>query len=321
MRVSTMPRLLAAAALAGSFVVASVGAASASPPNWKMTVTDLPGLVHNGNDAGYRVTINNVGPSNISTLFLVTQTQDSPSYVSAPTQGTCSAAGSGPLSCDFGALTAGSSVTVTVAYTTPATGTSYDPVFQANSNGVTFSDQKKTSHGDTLQDPNETPTALTTSKNFAGGFSVDGSPVTDDTALSKTNLQSTSLVPPQPAVIATVEDGLADGSFACTGCSGTLLGEWSRLNVNNDQNFGTNLIKVSVLIYGKSLPKSVDLTSQASLDQVNLVHVLKDGSVVTMSTRCPVSGPTLNCVTATAQGSNLLITGYTDQNGGVRGIR
>jgi hypothetical protein len=99
-----------------------------------------------------------------------------------------------------------------------------------------------------------------------------------------------------------------------------LLGEWSRLNVNNDQQFG-DLIKVSLLIYGKSLPKSVDLTSQASLDQVVLVHVLKDGSVVTMSDRCPVSGPTLNCVTVTAQGSNLLVTGYTDQNGGVRGMR
>jgi len=320
MRVSTMGRLLAATALTCSFGLAAAGGASAATPRWSMSVTDLPGVVHNGSNAGYRVTISNAGPSNISTLFLVTKTQDSPTYVSTPTQGTCTAPGAGPLVCTFGALNAGASVTVTVAYATPASGTSFDPVFQANSNGATFSDGKGTSHGDTLQDPNETPTGLTTSKNFAGGFSIDRSPVSDDTALGRTNPQSTSLVPPQPAVVATVEDGLADSAFACASCTGTLLGEWSRLNVNNDQQFG-DLIKVSLLIYGKSLPKSVDLTSQASLDQVVLVHVLKDGSVVTMSDRCPVSGPTLNCVTATAQGSNLLITGYTDQNGGVRGMR
>ncbi len=319
MRVSRMGRVAAAVALVCSFGLATAGGASASPPRWSMSVTDLPAVVHNGSNAGYQVTVSNAGPSNISTLFLVTKITDSPSYVSSPSQGTCSAPGAGPLVCSFGALGAGASVTVTVAYTTPATGTSFDPVFQANSNGATFSDSKGTSHGDTLQDPNETPTSLTSSKDFAGGFAIDTSPVGDDSSLTKNNVQSTNLTPPVSGVIATVQDGLADNAFTCTGCTGVPLGEWSRLNVNNGQQFG-DLIKVSVLIFGKSLPKSVDLTSQASLDQVNLVHVLNDGTVVPMTQRCGAT-PSLNCVTATAQGSNLLITGYIDQNGGVRGIR
>jgi hypothetical protein len=319
MRFSMAGRLLAATALACSFGLAVTGGASASPPRWSMSVTDLPAVVHNGSSAGYQVTISNAGPSNISTLFLVTKITDSPSYVGTPTQGTCSAAGAGALRCSYGALGAGQSVTVTVAYTTPATGTSFDPVFQANSNGATFSDAKNTSHGDTLQDQNETATTLTTSKNYAGGFSIDTNPVGDDATLSKTNVQSTTLTPPQAGIIATVEDGLPDSTFACAGCVGTQLGEWSRLNVNNGQKFGS-LFKVTVLIFGKSLPKTVDLTSQASLDQVNLAHVLNDGTVVPMTQRCGAT-PTLNCVTATAQGSNLLVTGYVDQNGGVRGIR
>ena len=106
-----------------------------------MTVTNLPLTVAAGSAMGYQVTISNAGPSNISQLFLVTKTQQSPAYITT-SQGSCAPAGSGPLGCTFGALNAKKSVTVTVAYAAPFadTGDPGDPVFEATSNGLTFSD-------------------------------------------------------------------------------------------------------------------------------------------------------------------------------------
>jgi hypothetical protein len=315
MRISIAGRLLGALVLTSSVVVALAGQASASPPRWSMTVTDLPSVVHNGSNAGYQVTISNAGPSNIATLFLVTKIPDSPNYVTT-TQGSCSTPGTGPLGCAFGALRAGASVTVVVAYETPASGKSFDPVFQANSNGATFSDSKNTSHGDTLQDPNETPTTLTSDINFAGGFAVDLSTVGDDASLGKNNVQSTSVVPPVAGIVATVQDG--DSSFApscsplCTGK--TLFGDWSKVTVDKGESFDPQLFPVSLLVYGKSIP------NQTSLAQINLIHVLDDGTSVLLSQRCGAT-PTLNCVTVTQVGSNVRITGWVNQNGGVRGIR
>lgn len=314
MRVSMMGRLAAATALACSFGLAAAGGASAATPRWSMSVTDLPAVVHNGSNAGYQVTISNAGPSNISTLFLVTKTQDSPTYVSAPTQGTCSAPGAGPLVCNFGALVAGASVTVTVAYLTPATGASYDPVFQGNSNGATFSDGKGTSHGDTLQDPNETPTQLSSDRNFAGGFAIDQGPVGDDAALSKNNVQATSVTPPASGIVTTVQDGLPSDAFSCSACAGkTLFGDWSRLTVDKGQAFGS-LFPVTLLIYGQAVP------NKTTLDQIQLAHVFDDGSSQVLSTTCGTT-PTLNCITVTPVGNNVKITAWLNQNGGVRGMR
>jgi hypothetical protein len=313
MRASLPIRLLAVTALVSSFVVASAGSASASTPRWSMKVLDRPSVVQNGSNAGYQVTISNAGPSNISTLFLVTKIQDSPTYVTT-TQGTCSAPGTGPLRCDFGAVNAGASVTVVVAFATPLTGTSFDPVFQANSNGATFSDGRGTSHGDTLQDPSETPTTLTKDINFAGGFDVDQSPVGNNADLSKNNVQATTVVPPVAAIVSTVQDGLPGNAFSCTVCTGkTLFGEWSRVTVGDGQQFG-NLFPITVLVYGKAVP------NQTTLDQINLVHVLDDGTSTILSERCGVT-PTPDCVTVTQVGSNVRITAWVTQNGGVRGVR
>jgi|tagenome__1003787_1003787.scaffolds.fasta_scaffold20904600_2 hypothetical protein len=309
MRRTSIGRLLGALCLAGSFVLTTSGTASASPPHWSMSVVDLPSLVSNGSGAGYRVTISNSGPSNISTLFLVTKVQDSPSFITT-TQGTCSAPGAGPLSCSFGALNAGKSVTVVVGYVTPASGAAFDPVFQGNSNGATFSDPGR-SHGDTLQDPNETPTQLTTNRDFAGGFALNRNKVTTDTNLSKTNVQSTSVTPPVVGVIATVQDGLG-GPDTCTGCTKTLFGDWAQVTVGHGETFG-DLFPVTLLVFGKSLPK------QATTDTIDMVHVLDNGTTEILSTRCGPT-PTLNCVTVTPVGSNYRITGWVNQNGRVKGM-
>lgn len=315
MRTSISGRLLGAAVLACSFVVALSGAASATPPHWSMTVTDLPPVAANGSSAAYRVTIANAGPSNISKLFLVTKTQNSPSYVAHPSQGSCSAAGAGPLRCSFGVLKSHASVTVVVAYVTPSSGTSFDPVFQGNTTGTTYSDPRHTSHGDTLQDPNETPTSLTSDSNFAGGFALDQTPIHNDPNVGEGNVQSTSVVPPVGDIVATVQDGDPSYSPTCTQCSDlTLFGDWSRVTVDHGEQFG-DLFPVSILVYAGAIP------SETSLDDINLVHVLDDGTTATILTERCGETPTLNCITVTQEGDNVRITAWVDQNGGVRGIR
>ncbi len=310
MRRKTFGRMLGALCLGGSFILAASGSASASPPRWEMHVVDLPATAANGYGAGYQVTITNNGPSNISTLFLVTKIPDSPGLLTT-SQGTCSAPGSGPLSCSFGALRAGESVTVVAGYVTPATGSSFDPVFQANSNGVSFTDPKR-SHGDTLQDPNETPTVLSKSTNFAGGFAINQSDVKTADNVGKNNPQATTVTPPTVGVITTAQDGLAANAFTCTGCTKTLFGDWSRVTVGHGESFG-DLFPVTLLVYGKALPKA------ATQDTIDLVHVLDNGTTEILSTRCGAT-PTLNCVSVTPVGSNYKITGWVDQNGGFKGM-
>jgi len=310
MRRNSFVRVLGALCLAGSFVLAASGSASASPPRWAMKVVDLPSLVANGSGAGYQVTITNNGPSNISTLFLVTKIQDSPSFLTT-SQGSCSAPGSGPLLCNFGALRAGESLTVVAGYATPATGSSFDPVFEANTNGVSFTDPKR-SHGDVLVDPDATPTALTKSTDFAGGFALNRNDVKTGDNVGKNNVQATTVTPPAVGVITTAQDGLSANAFTCTGCTKTLFGEWSRVTVGQGQTFG-DLFPVSLLVYGKELPKG------ATKDTIDLVHVLDNGSTEILSTRCGTT-PTLNCVTVTSVGPNYRITGWVDENGGFKGM-
>ena len=322
MRVSTMGRLAAATALACSFGLATAGGASASPPRWSMTEVNLPLTVHNGSSAGYTVTIANAGPSNISALYLVTKTTASPIYVVPdPTHGTCTQALQGPLKCSFGALNAGDSVTVTVAYQTPTSGTSFDPVFEGTTTGTTYTDPGS-SHGDTLLTTKPQPTSLSNSKNFGGGFDVDKGTVSTDTLLGRNNIQATSVTPPVPAVIATVEDNPA-GTTDCPGCPGTLLGEWAKVTVGSGGSFpGSPLFPISVTIYGKSipLPPGAKLTDPAVLAHFSMVHVLDNGTVDSLTTPCPAAGPTLNCLTAQVVGDDLVLTGWVDENGKVRGV-
>jgi hypothetical protein len=307
MRSMTFGRFLGALCLAGSVIYVGAAPASAAPPNWVASVDRLPAAVHNGADAGYDVTITNQGPSNISALYLVTA--EASTFVGGADGAACTAPGV-PLKCSFGALNAGQTVTVRVAFKTPASGASYVQKFEANTTGSTISDRKHTSHGDTLAF--SATTALSADKNFGGGFAKDTSPVQDNGTVGRNNVQSTQVVPPKAGVVATVEDGLATGAFTCTGCTKTLFGEWSRVVVDNGVNQGT-LFPVTLTVYGKALPKT------ATVDTIDLVHVLDNGSTEVLSTRCGAT-PALNCVSVSQVGSDYQITGWVDENGGFKGM-
>lgn len=309
MRRNTFVRSLGALCLAGSLTYVGAGPASAAPPNWVSSVERLPATVHNGADAGYDVTLTNNGPSNISSLFVVTA--EAATFVGGPNGGACTSPGV-PLKCSFGALAAGQSVTIRVAFKTPSSGSSYVQKFEANTTGATLSDRKHTSHGDTLSF--QATTALSNDKNFGGGFAKDSSPVTTNDSVGKTNVQSTEVVPPKAGVIATVQDGLPADAFSCAPtCTGTLFGDWSRVNVDNGANQGT-FFPVTLTVYGKVLPKG------ATVDSVSLVHVTDTGGVEVMSARCGDTATPQDCIDVTQSGQNFVITGWVDQNGGFKGM-
>lgn len=304
MRTKTLGSLLGAAALAASFTVVAGGSASASTPRWSMTVTNLPPTVAEGSAMGYQVTISNAGPSNISQLFLVTKTPDAPVYV-VTSQGSCSTSPS--LGCTLGALNAKKSVTITVAYSGPVSGTDDpgDPVFQANSNGLTYSDGG-TSHGDTLTDPNEKPTAFSTNPNFAGGFALGQNTISTDPNLGPNNVQSTALTPPASDIVATVQDG-PDVNVKCGSCSKS-FGEWSALNVANGATFSSPF-DVTIQVLASLAPSNIN--------KIQLYHVLDNGAVVNLK-QC-TTGQTSGCVTVTSDGTIVTMVAHLNQNGVVKG--
>jgi hypothetical protein len=220
------------------------GVASAAPPNWRMTVTTLPPTVSPGAPAGYQVTITNLGSGNIAALYLVAEVNgsvDVPTVYLTTTQGTCDPVGQ-PLDCSFGALNAGDSVTVVVAYTTPTSGSSFSVEFQGNTTGNTFADGiKGRSHGDTLlPDPVVTTTALNNGKNFAGFFSTDGvDGIGNSDSFIGNNKQSTRISGLPPGLAGTVQDGsiTPDACIPSADVDCSLLdGETSVVTVGTGEN-------------------------------------------------------------------------------------
>ena len=318
-----------------SVMLLGTGSATATTPTWSMTVVPLPSTVQSAKDAGYLVTISNDGTSNISSLFLGSSLSSSPTYVGTPSQGTCTVAGV-KLSCSFGAVPAqagaASKVHVIVAYKTSTTGNTdcdgsagaqFSFNFQASTGGDTSgnpgADKKGNSHGDSLT--SLACTNLSTSADFGGGFSSSLADAAD-ASISRTNLQSTAVTPPQTGIVVTVEDNLADGTFDCSAepsCANR-FGEWSRLDIDNGHNFGHDTtpkaFRVTLVLAGSSVPAG------ATVNTINLIHVLDDGTAYPISQRCtPTTGTPTNaeCITVTKSGNNFQIVAWLFQNGGIRG--
>jgi hypothetical protein len=234
--------------LIGTMLLSAAGSVSASPPKWLMNIVTLPSSVSPGSSAGYRVTVTNSGPSNISSLYLVDDQTAIPSYLVTSRQGTCGATNppGAALFCAFGALNSGDSVTITVAYVTPTSGSSFAIQFQANTTGVTFTDVKNRSHGDLLTE--SASTALSSNKDFGGAFNVTfGGFVSNSASLTGQNKQSTKVSNVPAATPATVLDGpnvtgtCSNDSSKGIDCS-KLFGEWSEVNVGNGGQYSPAIV-------------------------------------------------------------------------------
>ena len=304
-------------------MVLGIGTVSAAPPGWKFVAPKaVPPQVTPGNDAGYSFTILNDGKSNISQLFLTDSIEAEPTFLFT-SRGTDVCVTSPRLKCSFGALNAGASIDVVVAYSTVGiTAQTLDVTFQLNTTGSTFSDgDKQTSHGDTKDQ--KLTTALVSNKNFIGGFTADLVTYANDQDLGPKNIQSGSIDSPAAHVGVSLEDGLADNTFSCTGAPGCArrFGEWARIYVADGATFSGG-IHVRLTVLGSKVP------SGATVDNIVLIHVptLANGSLGTpysISLRCSSATlptvPGVECITVTKVGTNFQIEAWLKSNGGAKG--
>ncbi|HEX3265862.1 MAG TPA: hypothetical protein VHR16_09370 [Candidatus Limnocylindrales bacterium] len=299
-------------------VVGLSPAAAKTPSGWGVSAVLLPDTVKPGNDAGYRVTISNVGPSNINAVTFSAVPTDTPnatpSYFSGLPGYTCST--SGQLTCNLGTLVAGTTLTLTVAYEVPLTSSgTFDVTFKllAATGDVSGSNQ---SRGDAYQILYST--ALDSTADFDGGFVLDDLTYATTGTLGRGNKQNSAVDITGTALTAMIRDRITDN--LCDGktisnCANQ-IGEWTRLNVPDNQGY----LKVTLDIFGGAVPGG------ATASNIFLIHVL-DGTagiqyIGLNGARCadadtaPASG---ECIAVTKVGSNFRIVGWLLENGGLRG--
>lgn len=307
-------------------MLVGVGAVTAANPSWNVSFDRLPNVVAPGNDAGWLVTVTNNGPSNINDLNVSITSEELgalPTYISDLTlssAGTesCDTA-TGALVCNVGTLVDGGTVTFTVAFDVPATDTG---TFDLNiglraGTGDTETDGPGKSRGDKVNFINSTP--ISTSSNFAGGFSGDDSTYQTNQNIGRRNLQASTVENISANIGVTIEDGITSGVDCATAASRTCFAEWTALNVDDGAEFGTPF-KVTLLISGSALPGGT------SVDDVVLVHVLDDGSIDVIGddadeTCDSTTGTPTNaeCITVTKVGNNYKIVVWLNSNGNIRG--
>jgi len=272
-------RLRQLASVAGSALLAlmllGTGVATATTPGWTMNVTLIPGTVSPGAYAAYRITITNNGKSNISKLFLTDSITDHPYSVISSTG--CNA--TGPLYCSLGALNSGASVTRTVVYKTPSTGTSFPISFDSNTSGSTFSDKGGTSHGDTLF--TNVSTVLDGSGNFAGGYVVDPN---NPFSTGGGDNQQTTLDPPVGGIGVTISEGGTSNPCGTT----NVIGQFTAINVGDGAVY-TAPFETIFTIPTTSLPNELQLS------QVKLCHQYDNGTAVQLP-RCAADAAPTNGV-------------------------
>lgn len=299
----------------------------AKPPGWGFDpIVANPGAVSPGRAVAFDVTIRNTGKSNISSVLMSTDLSGSlavPVYISDADWSVPSditrPCGSAPyttaLSCSFGSLVAGASVSLRIAFTTPSTGTSWSFNFILTGNGNTPSDTGGTSHGDTKK--GTASVNLNSSSDFAGGFVVNRGEVFETgTTLSKQNPQSTKLTSSTDLQIATVTES-ATYSGAGTLCQDVnCIGQWTILDAPNPDS---SVISGSLLIYGKGIQGSV------GPDDIVLYHLDGSGDDGIIgdeaSERCATDDGTspAPCIYVTEEGQNFRVDFWLLHNGALRG--
>ena len=320
----TRPRSLVAALLAAAFLIsAMVPAVVAKPPRWTITSSQLvSGGISAGSDQGFRVTITNHGPSNISKLYLLAATDTEGRRLADRARFLTSSRRSsdcvqqGALLCSFGAVRAGETITVVVAYRVPLSTGKGRVVFELNTTGLVPGGNN--SHGDAAFSPQTVRILPRGSGNAAGAFVTDDTfDVANGQKVSATNKQATRVSGKGSLIPVTVKDGAAV-EFTCprSNCNKEAFGEWSRVNVAGGATFA-KAFEVRITVAKSELPDDL------KLKDVVVYHVLDDGRVETIDRTCEDGPPAKGepeCRTATRDAhGNLVMKVYTYRNGGYKG--
>lgn len=317
-----------------TFAIVSAGPAAAKPPGWGFDpIVAVPGTVSPGRVAAFDVTIKNTGRSNISSILMTTDLAASsplavPAYISDATwQGQPAPlitrpCGSPPytaaLSCSFGSLVAGATVSLRIAFPVPASAGTHSFNFVLTGNGNTPSDTGGTSHGDTKK--GLASVSVSNDADFAGGFVLDTETFSTVESLTKQNPQSASLTTTQDFAAATIQES---NSFSGTGspcATVNCIGQWATVTAPNPQG---GAIKVNLLIFGKGMPGSV------GPEDIVLYHLggtdleRGDDGIIgdEASERCASATDSASapCIYVTEEGQNFRIVAWLLHNGTLRG--
>lgn len=282
---------------------------SAATPGWTIiNVRNLPPVVADGGVAGYSFTIKNQGKSNISALYLTDTYIGATEYFSS-SRGTSSCVLSPDLRCAFGALNAGATIDVVIAYRVGTT--DFSDSFKLDSTGDPAGGNN--SHGDSYLAP--VTTTVSTNPNFDGGFTTAAAQLLQtNQSLGSGNKQATSLVSPSTLIAATIEDGITTGVPCTIGACAHLIGEWSNLSVNGGTTFAS-AFKVTLMVWGGAVPHGV------GTGDIFLLHTRDNGTTYAISTLCnSATAPTnAECITVTKVGTNYKIDAWLFSNGNLRG--
>lgn len=316
---------------AASLLIAGLfaGTAQAAQANWSVEIQPTPPKVEFGTAAGFFITFTNAGPSNVSQLYYVDdvapfgdQNPDPAPVYFESSQGSC-AVTAGDLRCTLGAVNAGQTATIEVAYPAPTNGANLAYKGEVNSTGVSLNDKGKNSHGDAL---GASATALLAAGNgnFGGRFNTQNNGnVVNGQVLSGTNKQNAKISFLAANVGASIEDGLPNNAFSCApACNGaSFSGDWIRVIVDHGQPQGT-AFQVQTQIRN---PGNVDVNTAV------VYHVLDTGQVQVIGddpaeratstaqpgTLAPEGSVFMQYVTAGNQ-TVLEVTVWLTQNGGIR---
>jgi hypothetical protein len=308
-RLGRLSTAITAAALLGAMAIAAP--ASAATPGWEFqTVQQLPDTVGVGQVAGFKFRIYNGGKSNISALFLTDTAIGSPEFNWNSRGTACETVPE--FKCAFGALNSKAFIDVIVAYRVGST--NFTNKFQLDSTGDPAGGNN--SHGDSKFTDLLT-TIVSSDANFAGSFTLDTSTLANVGTLNSGNPQSTSIDPPETLIPVTIEDGITTG-IACTHVKcAHAFGQWSKLNVDDNHNYGpTTAFKVTLMLLGSAVPGGV------TASEIEVLHTTNAGSTYLINATCtPTTGTPTNaeCKTVTKIGSNFRIVVWLFQNGAIRG--
>jgi len=327
-------------ALLGAAILGS-GSVSAATPKWSISVVKLPPTVVSGQDAGYRVTVRNAGPSNINGLTLDTQLATPAMYFSGlspyqPSTGSC-VWENVKFACALGTLNAGQSTTFTIAYaTTGNTGGTFDVTFRLkSSSGDTGSDgPKNTSRGDALLVTAQTGL---NSGNFAGGYFAANSVLQTNPSIGRGNRQSTALTGFNASSTNRYDVMIQDGAtslptdpqdpnfgLTCTSDCAGAYGEWSFVNLKEGKSQASPF-HVTIVIDGNvvtgSQPADVQLV-HLWIDDLGVAQSTVIGDVPSeiCATAATPATAEPGCIFVTKVGNNFKVDAWLFHNGGLRGV-
>jgi hypothetical protein len=296
------------------------GVAAKTPAGWGLTAVPIVDQISPGATQGYTVTVSNIGPSSISKLYLTTLdtsgsaagTPISPAY--SELEGCDTGVDQG---CSLGAFPVDRTLSFTLAYTAAAGDAPFKVKFSINTTGFVLG--TNSSHGDSKSVT--TSTTVSSSTDFAGGWTLGTDDLVTTGTLGRNNVQNTTVSPPDVHIPVTVDD-TGNATFDCSAspnCANK-FGVWTKLNVNNDTPYIGNAFEVTLLLYGKSIPNGVQLSD------IKVIHVLENPAgteTLTQTGNASPSDPsttTADCIASvTKAGQNVQIVLWLIQNGGLRG--